>query len=230
MSEEDSLREANARLEAALTFKNDLTSMLTHDVAQPISSIASLAELLREDWADLSDDIRFELVTKIDKNTQRLIKMLNDLQLLFRLDMGSVTARQAPVPLREVAAKVVAGSSTLPGDVRIEIDAEIAVLADRGHVIAVVHNLVTNAVAYGSAPIVLTATRDAEQVDLVVQDSGPGIAAELVPDLFGRFMRGAGLGLFIVRHLVEANGGTVRYEQAEPRGARLIVTLEAAPV
>jgi signal transduction histidine kinase len=43
-------------------------------------------------------------------------------------------------------------------------------------------------------------------------------------------MRGAGLGLFIVRHLVEANGGSVRYERAEPRGARMIVTLEAASV
>ena len=51
-----------------------------------------------------------------------------------------------------------------------------------------------------------------------------------MPNLFDRFMRGAGLGLFIVRHLVEANGGSVRYERAEPHGARLIVTLESAPV
>jgi len=51
-----------------------------------------------------------------------------------------------------------------------------------------------------------------------------------VPSLFGRFVRGAGLGLFIVRHLVEANGGSVRYERAEPRGTRLIVELEAAPI
>ena len=51
-----------------------------------------------------------------------------------------------------------------------------------------------------------------------------------MPSLFDRFVRGAGLGLFIVRHLVEANGGSVRYERAEPRGARLIVELEAAPI
>jgi signal transduction histidine kinase len=61
-----------------------------------------------------------------------------------------------------------------------------------------------------------------------VQDSGAGIPADLLPNLFGRFIRGAGLGLFIARHLVEANGGSVRYEHAEPRGARLVVTLEAA--
>ena len=65
---------------------------------------------------------------------------------------------------------------------------------------------------------------------LSVRDNGTGIAEERLPDLFGRSVRGAGLGLFIVRHLVEANGGTVRYEQVQPRGARLIVTMEAAPV
>lgn len=219
------LREANARLEAALAFKNDLTSMLTHDVAQPISSIASLAELLRADWADLPDDIRLELATKIDKNTQRLIKMMNDLQLLFRLDTGSVTARRAPVPLLEVADACSVGR-----DVEIDIDEDLAVLADRGHLRVVVQNLLTNALAYGDPPVRIGARRRDDVVDLVVQDSGPGIPEELVPHLFGRFMRGAGLGLFIVRHLVEANGGSVRYERAEPRGARLIATWEAAPI
>ncbi|MEU4239316.1 PAS domain-containing sensor histidine kinase [Actinoplanes sp. NPDC026619] len=218
------LREANSRLETALTFKNDLTSMLTHDVAQPISSIASLAELLRADWADLPDDIRLELATKIDKNTQRLIKMMNDLQLLFRLDTGSVTARQAPVPLAEVV-QAAAG----PG-IEVEIDDDLAALADRGHLTVVVQNLIKNALAYGNPPVRLIGSRRGDQVELVVQDSGPGIPPELVPTVFGRFMRGAGLGLFIVRHLVEANGGTIRYEPVEPRGARFIVTLESAPI
>ncbi|WP_203815055.1 PAS domain-containing sensor histidine kinase [Paractinoplanes ferrugineus] len=219
------LRESNARLEAALSFKNDLTSMLTHDVAQPISSIASLAELLRADWDDLPDDIRLELATKIDKNTQRLIKMMNDLQLLFRLDTGSVTARQAPVSPAEVAAQVVGDA-----DVRISIDDDLAALADRGHLTVVIQNLVKNALTYGDPPVRLLGSRRGDQVELVVQDSGPGIPPELVPTIFGRFARGSGLGLFIVRHLVEANGGTITYEPMEPRGARFVVTLESAPI
>jgi signal transduction histidine kinase len=224
------LREANARLEAALAFKNDLTSMLTHDVAQPISSIASLSELLSADWADLSEEIRLELATKIDKNTHRLIKMMNDLQLLFRLDTGSITARRAPVPLLEVVEAVVAGSGAADGDVEIEISEELSVLADRGHVTAMVQNLLTNALKYGDPPVYLRAARRDDVVELTVQDSGAGIPEDLLPNLFGRFMRGAGLGLFIVRHLVEANGGSVRYEPAVPRGARLIVTFESASV
>jgi signal transduction histidine kinase len=223
------LREANTRLAAALTFKNDLTSMLTHDVAQPISSIASLAELLRADWDDLPDDIRLELATKIDKNTQRLIKMMNDLQLLFRLDMGSISARQAPVPLRELVEKVTAAKAPAGDDgITIEIDDEISVLADRAHLLAVVQNLVTNALTYGKPPVRVHARRTGDLVELTVSDEGPGIPADLLPNLFGRVMRSAGLGLFIVRHLVEANGGSVRYDQATPQGANLTVTLEAA--
>ncbi len=225
----DRLREANARLEAALAFKNDLTSMLTHDVAQPISSIASLAELLSDDWADLPDDIRLELACKIDKNTRRLIKMMNDLQLLFRLDTGSITARRTPVPLREVVEGVVAAAAG-DEDVEIAVGEDVSALADRGHVTAVVQNLLGNALAYGASPVRVRAGREGDVVVLVVEDRGSGIPGELLPNLFGRFMRGAGLGLFIVRHLVEANGGSVRYEPAEPRGARLIVTLEAAAV
>jgi signal transduction histidine kinase len=221
------LERGNADLAAALAFKNDLTSMLTHDVAQPISSIASLSELLSADWAELDDDIRHELATKIDKNTQRLIKMMNDLQLLFRLDTGTVTARRTPVPVLEVVTAV-ATELGCAADLAIAVDDDLAALADRQHLWHVVRNLLGNALKYGEPPLRISAHRAAEAIEIVVQDSGAGIPDELVPQLFDRFMRGAGLGLFIVRHLVEANRGSVRYERAEPRGARLVVTLEAA--
>jgi signal transduction histidine kinase len=218
----EELERGNARLAAALTFKNDLTSMLTHDVAQPISSIASLSELLCADWADLPDDIRLELASKIDKNTQRLIKMMNELQLLFRLDTASATARRAPVPVLEVVQGF--------DGVQIDVDRDLSVLVDREHLTVVMQNLVRNALEHGAPPVVVSAARRGDEVVLTVQDAGPGIDEDLRPKLFGRLTRGTGLGLFIVRHLVEANGGTVGYEPAQPRGARLVVTLEAAPV
>jgi signal transduction histidine kinase len=218
----ESLRAENARLEAALTFKNDLTSRLTHDVAQPISSIASLAELLTGDWDELPDDVRLELAQKIDRNTQRLIKMMNDLQLLFRLDPRAVAARRSPVPLLD-AVRTVAGD-----DVVIEIDEDLSALADRAHLLAVLQNLLSNAETYGKPPIAVRAWRRDDMVELSVRDRGPGLPEELLPQPFDRFKRGTGLGLFIVRHLVEANGGSVRYQHAEPHGAELIVALEAA--
>jgi signal transduction histidine kinase len=225
----EQLRESNTRLETALAFKNDLASMLTHDVAQPISSIASLSELLCADWADLPEDVRLELATKIGQNTHRLIRMMNDLQLLLRLDTGAVTARRTPVPVLEVVTTV-ADELGRSGDVEITIDDDVSALADRQHLWHVVRNLLVNALKYGEPPVRIRADRRAETVVLVVQDAGAGIPEELVPHLFDRFMRGSGLGLFIVRHLVEANGGSVRYERAEPRGARLVVTLESGPL
>ncbi len=221
------LRDANTRLEAALTFKSDLTSMLTHDVAQPISSIASLAELLTSAWDDLDDTDRRDLSGKIDKNTRRLISMMNDLTLLFRLDTGSVTARRTPVPVREVVETAIDAVCPDGPDIAVDVPADLATLADRGHVWHIVQHLLRNAVTYGDTPVRVTGEARGERIVLIVADGGRGIPAELVPTLFDRFTRGTGMGLFIVRHLVEANGGTVRYESADP-GARLVVTLETA--
>nr|BFE67587.1 hypothetical protein GCM10020092_008880 [Actinoplanes digitatis] len=152
---------------------------------------------------------------------------MNDLQLLFRLDTGTVTARRTPVPVLDVVTSVVEELGCADG-VEIVIDDDVSSLADRQHLWHVVRNLLSNAIQYGEPPLEVRAERHAESVVLTVRDSGDGIPEELIPHLFDRFMRGAGLGLFIVRHLVEANGGSVRYERAEPHGAELIVTLESA--
>jgi signal transduction histidine kinase len=133
------------------------------------------------------------------------------------------------VPVLEVV-ETVAEKFLDEYDVEVSVGEDVSALADRGHLAVVVHNLLSNAVTYGAPPVQIRADRVADTVVLVVQDRGSGIPAELVPDLFGRFMRGAGLGLFIVRHLVEANGGSVCYEPADPRGSRLVVTFESASV
>jgi signal transduction histidine kinase len=218
---------SNDQLRDALAFKSDLTSMLTHDVAQPISSIASLAELLASAWDELPNDDRLELATKIDKNTRRLISMMSDLTLLFRLDTGSVTARRTPVPIREVVETAMSAVGPAGADIAVDVDPALSALADRGHVWHVVQHLLSNAVKYGQAPIVVRGRQEGDRIVVLVEDNGPGVPTELIPTLFDRFMRGTGMGLFIVRHLVEANGGAVRYEAAEP-GARLVLTWETA--
>jgi signal transduction histidine kinase len=200
--------------------------MLTHDVAQPISSIASLAELLSR---RLGRAGRRHPPRAGDQDRQEHPAADQD-------DERPAAAVPAGHRLGHRAANAGAGAGgrrprwppRCAADVEIEIDEDLAALADRQHLWHVVHNLLGNALAYGEPPVRIRAARAADVVELVVQDSGPGIPEELVPQLFDRFMRGAGLGLFIVRHLVEANGGSVRYERAEPRGARLVVTFESA--
>ncbi|MEV1288108.1 PAS domain-containing sensor histidine kinase [Micromonospora sp. NPDC049679] len=224
----DELRHANRRLEQGVAFKSDLMSMVSHEISQPLSSMASLAELLASDWSELPDDIRFELATKIDKNTRRLITMISDMTLLFQLDAGAVTARRAPVPVADIVEAVIEALPAPAPTITVTMNAELYALSDRAHLWQVVRHLVSNAIRHGEPPIEITASQDRDGLIITVRDHGPGVPAEAAPRLFDRFGRGGGLGLFIARHLVEANGGGIRYEPAEPRGARLVLRLEPA--
>src|SRR5689334_21803062 len=94
------------KLERAATFKNDLMALVSHEMSQPLSSSASLAELLADSWEHLDDETRRDLTLKIHRNTRRLVGMVTDMLLLFQLDSGTVTARRTPVPVREVVEQV----------------------------------------------------------------------------------------------------------------------------
>jgi PAS domain S-box-containing protein len=232
------LRRVNGELAEAVGFKSDLVDMVSHELSQPLSSVVSLAELLVTDWTTLSDDIRLDLATKIDRNTARLTSMINDLMLLFRLDAGMVTARRLPVPVLPVVDAVVERVASSV-DVVTLVEPDLSVLVDREHLWQVLVNLLTNAAQFGAPPFEVSARRRPDGVLLAVRDHGAGIPQELVPQLFQRFTRagtvaaggrrGAGLGLFIAAHLVRVNGGEIWYEPVVPHGACLTVRLSGAP-
>lgn len=225
----DELRRANQRLEQAVAFKADLVAMVSHEISQPLSSMASLAELLVADWLALTEEVRYDLAVKVDRNARRLTTLLNDLTLLFRLDAGTVTSRRTPVSVADVVDSVIAALPTPTPEIKSTIDPDLYVLADRTHLQQIVRHLIGNALRHGQPPIEVAATPDDRHtVALTIRDHGPGVPPDAVPKLFARFGRGRGLGLFIARHLVEANNGAIRYEPAE-QGARFVVHLELAP-
>ncbi|HWH01127.1 MAG TPA: PAS domain-containing sensor histidine kinase [Pilimelia sp.] len=232
----ESLLRTNEQLAEAARFKGDLMSMVSHEVSQPLSSVASLSELLSAEWPELPDDTRRDLAQKIDRNTRRLTTMINDMLLLFRLDAGIVSARRAAVPIGEVVDTLI--EARPDAGIVAHVDPDLCALVDRGHLWQVLGNLVDNAARYGQPPIEINTHRTEDEVVVTVRDHGPGIPAEIVPHLFDRFTsarsgtraKGSGLGLFIVRHLVEVNGGSIGYERAE-RGARMVIRLpHAQPV
>lgn len=241
------LRRTNERLEHAAGFSSDLTALLSHEVAQPLTSIASLAELLAEGWDQLPDSTRFEVTIKIDRNARRLVGLIRDMLLLFRLDSGTVTSRRTPVLIADAVDSVLAAQSSATQSSAPQSSAEVATdavaptmaaLADRSHLELVLAKLVGNAVAYGRPPIEVSCEERAEGVVIVVSDQGEGIPEDLRRRLFDRTVppstaaqgsaKGPGLGLFIARQLVEANGGAIWYEPGTPSGARLLVRLESA--
>ena len=223
------MADTNRELEGAAEFKNDLMALVSHEMSQPLSSAASLAELLADNWPHLSDETRFDLTVRIHRNTRRLVELVNDMLLLFHLDSGTVTARRSPVPVGEVVDAAVA---RLPAGLEINVKCapDADALVDRHHLEQIVGNLLGNAVAYGKGPIDVTARLETTGVVLVVADHGAGIPEDVRPHLFDRAVapgsgRGRGLGLFIARHLAEVNGGTIWYEAGQPTGARLLVRL-----
>jgi len=233
----EQLRATAQRLERAAAFKNDLMALVSHEMSQPLSSSASLAELLADSWDHIPEDTRLDLTIKIHRNTRRLVGMVNDMLLLFHLDSGTVTARRTPVPVGEA---VDVAATALPTGAQLDrrLDPAVDALVDRNHLEQILTNLLCNAVAYGEPPIEVTSERDGSGARITVTDHGPGIPDEIRQQLFERPVRpkatgtgsgkGRGLGLFIARHLAEVNGGRIWYERAEPHGgARLIVWLES---
>ena len=134
-----------------------------------------------------------------------------------------------------------AGSGAGPAEgIRVDVEPGVAVLADARHLQQILTNLLSNARKYGDGQVRVQVGRlDRAQVEICVADGGEGVPDDFVPHLFERFSRarsgvaptrsGTGLGLYIVRELVEANGGTIRYEPNRPSGSRFVVELPADP-
>jgi two-component system phosphate regulon sensor histidine kinase PhoR len=181
-----------------------------------------------------------------DRQTERLTTLVRDLLDLSRIESGKLALVPGPVDAAEVAAEVVALFGVAAARRQLRLSVEVPsdlppVHADREAMVQVLTNLLENAVKYCEerGSVTLRATRTEGHVCLIVEDSGPGIAARHLPRLFERFYRvdagrsrergGTGLGLSIVKHLVEAMEGEVSVESEPGRGSRFSVRLPVAP-
>ena len=164
-----------------------------------------------------------------------LVEQLLDLS---RLDAEAVDVKPQELDLRlrlEDVVVVAAGSRL--SDVRVEVLGPVRAVVDPSILDHIVTNLVTNALRYGQAPVLVSAAVDDGQVRIFVEDSGPGVAREIEETLFERFTRagvardrvaGTGLGLAIARAYARAHSGDLRYERGQPVGARFVVELPTA--
>jgi PAS domain S-box-containing protein len=237
----EQLELANHQLASANQFKTDLMGMLSHEIGQPLTSITTFAGLVTSQWEQLSDAERLDDVRRIEAGARRLFQLVGELTLMFRLDAHTILAGRVPVEVNDAVRQVVA-TLAASVDVRTHEGPPLYALVDSGHLQQVLVNLLTNATKYGAEPIEMSVARVGDRVEIRVRDHGKGVPAEFVPRLFERFTRagngaatkvaGSGLGLFIVRQLAGASGGTIRHEPASP-GSCFVVDLEGtaeAPV
>jgi signal transduction histidine kinase/ActR/RegA family two-component response regulator len=234
-------RAARAEAEAASRMKDEFLATLSHELRTPLNAILGWIRMLRADRLDRSAADR--AVAVIERNTQTLGALVSDILDVSRIITGKMTLQIADVDLVQVIGVVVDSLRPAAEAKRLVVSTRVVgeprpLAGDAARLQQVVWNLMSNAVKFtpegGRVEIRLEWLRRA--VRLAVTDTGQGIAPEFLPLVFDRFRQadstasrtntGLGLGLAIVRQLVELHGGTVRADSAgEGEGATFVVEL-----
>jgi PAS domain S-box-containing protein len=235
------LREA---AEAANRAKDEFLAMLGHELRNPLSPILTALQLMRLRGTEGSERER----TVIERQVTHLTRLVDDLLDVSRIARGKVELKQEVVELAEVVAKAVEMTSPLLEQRTHTLDLQVPrtglpVRGDATRLSQVTSNLLTNAAKYTPAGghITVRGTEEDGQVVLRVRDTGMGIAADVLPHVFDLFVQerqaldrsqgGLGLGLTIVRNLVEHHGGSVSAHSEGPgSGSEFVVRLPKAAV
>lgn len=211
----------------------------SHELRTPLTVLRGFADTLLRHWDALSDDQRRELVERMLARTAGMAELVEQIQQASVA--GLAVAAQAPEPF-DLAEAVVAAAAALAGaseahPVQVDAAAPVPALGHRDCVAPVLDQLVENAVKYSPAggPVEIVVSADAGAAVLTVADRGRGVTPEQAQRVFDRFYRarpgdavgGAGLGLWIVRRTVEAQGGQVVLAPREGGGTVVQVRLPA---
>ena len=224
-----------SQMRDTLQARSAILSIAAHEIRGPATSIHLAVQSLLENEGNASSASR--MLGIIDRAHRRLTRFVDDLLDLGRIDAGRMTFDISQVDLcdvvREVLARMEADIQHSGCPVELQLSDNLVGDWDRFRVDQVVSNLVANALKYGErAPVEISVAPEGEDVRLEVRDHGPGMSPELVGRLFRPFERslpsktpGYGLGLYIVKLIVERLGGTVSAENAADGGSVFKVLL-----
>ncbi len=240
------LRRANDRLKELDRLKDEFVSTVNHELRTPLTSIRSFSEILFDN-PDLDADRRSEFCGIIVRETERLTRLINQMLDLARIQSNEVPVVLTEVDLAEIVDEAVAASGGILRErgMAVEVDAPphpLPVLGDRDLLTQVMLNLLSNAAKFSPVHrgrVVLSiAVPDADRIELVVADNGPGIPRDAREAVFERFRQigdtmtgkpeGTGLGLSICRMILARLGGSIRIEDSALGGAAFRVTLQRA--
>jgi two-component system phosphate regulon sensor histidine kinase PhoR len=224
--------------------RSDFVATVSHELRTPLAAIYGAALTVRRPDLDLDDELQGHLLTVIAEESERLSKIVNDLLLASHLDSGQLQLSIGACDARELVAGVIASFEThISENVALSLDVDDdlpLVRADSNQLRQVVQNLVDNAIKYspGGGNVRLRLERSGGAVRLSVRDYGLGIPAKEHRRIFEKFYRldpnmtrgtgGTGLGLYIVRELVERLEGKTWVESTEGEGSTFFVELPVA--
>jgi signal transduction histidine kinase len=236
----DRERRARAEAEAANRLKDEFLAVVSHELRTPLSPILGFVDVLREDGLAAHD--AGVALDAIERNARTLKHLIDDLLDVARITSGKLALEYAPYPLSDAvksALELLRPSVEAKGltlDVALAEEDDV-VAGDARRLVQAVANLLSNAVKFTprGGSIRVSVVRHGERAVLTVSDTGKGIAPSLLPHVFERFRQGdtsdtrvhggLGLGLAIVRHIVDMHGGAIAAQSpGEGRGATFTVT------
>ena len=232
------------RLRQLENTRQEFVANVSHELRTPLSLIKGFVETLLEGAKD-DPPLATRFLHTIEKHTDRLTYLIEDLLTISRLESGRIVLNLQQVELRDEAARVIDAlqSRAEAGKVTIQnlVPEGLTARADAERLHQVFFNLVENAIKYGGAHTEINVGGRAvgeQRVELWVEDNGPGIPAEARDRIFERFYRvdrarsretgGTGLGLAIVKHIVQAHGGDVWLKSEMGAGSTFFFTLPRA--
>jgi signal transduction histidine kinase len=227
---------------AAEQLKDDFLSLVSHEMRTPLTSIHGGAQLLTSDVDKLDQETRNAILDDIRVESGRLDRTLTNILTLTGIQAGRIDPDTEPVMIQLLVRQLLESAGSLAPNHRVtsDIPADMPPAEGDPELLAhVIRNLIENAAKYSpvGSTITLKASHDHPNVTISVVDVGFGIAPEHLDEVFERFrrpgadpgVRGMGLGLYLSRHLVEAQGGKIAAaSEGKGKGATFHVTLPVA--
>lgn len=221
-----------------------LVSIVSHELRTPITAIKGFAETLRR-GGDEDPKNRMGFIRIIEKHAERLGSLVEDLLAVAELESGKSLPRPEALELKGFANDFVVGIATIAArrsvSISLEVEKDLVIWMDPAHLSQVLQNLLENAIKYNrkSGSVMLTARRAKGGLAWIsVADTGIGIEAAELPRIFEQFHRtdaarahsakGTGLGLYIIKSIIESNGGRIWAESAKDEGSVFHFTVPLA--
>jgi len=226
------------RFRQADELKSEFISIVSHELKTPVALIKGYVSTLRREDVDWDSEVMDDSLKVIEEEADRLTGLIENLLDASRLQAGGMELKRADIGMTQLAARLAERFQMQTDDHEIIVDIPEdfpVVMADETRIEQVLSNLISNAIKYApDGEIHVTGQTLPDQIIICVVDEGPGIAVGDLPHIFDRFYRsretsrktkGAGLGLYLARAIVEAHGGRMWADPKAERGARICFSL-----
>ena len=228
--------EQNKQKDALVSMRQEFSANVSHELKTPLTSISGYAEIIRDGIVKKKDIPDFS--NRIYKEANRLLNLVNDIIKISKLDENEIGIDKEECDLYEMSDDVIKRLNQKAREYNVHVSLvgeHIKIIGYRQVLDEMIHNVIENAIKYNreNGSVHVTLRREQEEITLTVEDTGVGIPADALSNIFKRFFRvdkarsrqagGAGLGLSIVHEMVERNFGTITVTSEENKGSCFMV-------